>query len=44
MIVLFLRGGRPGVRAEAIVERRDDGEEVLRVPYTAFRLAAPTSG
>ena len=44
MIVIFLRGGRPGVRAEAIVERRDDGEEMLRIPYTVCRLAAPTSG
>lgn len=48
MIVVFLRGGRPGVRAEAIVETRDDGEEMLRVPYTAFglagRRAAPTCG
>lgn len=37
MIVLFLHGGRPGVRSEAIVERRGD-EEMLRVPYLAFGL------
>jgi hypothetical protein len=43
IIVVFLRGGRPGVHAEAIVERRGD-EEVLRVPYTVFGLAGFTSG
>lgn len=37
MIVVFLEGGRPGVRAEAIVERRGD-KEVMRVPYTTFGL------
>jgi hypothetical protein len=38
LIVVFLRGGRPGARAEAIVERHGD-REVRRVPYTAFGLA-----
>jgi len=43
MIVVFLRGGRPGARAEAIVERHGD-REVLRVPYTAFGLAGRRAG
>jgi hypothetical protein len=38
MVVVQLRGGRPGVHLEWIVDEAD-GEEVLRVPYLAFGLA-----
>ena len=37
MIVLFLKGGRPGPSLEWIVDEVD-GEELLRVPYLAFGL------
>lgn len=38
MVVVHLRGGRPGIHLEWIVDEAD-GEEVLRVPYLAFGLA-----
>lgn len=37
MVVLFLRGGRPGPNLEWIVDEVD-GEELLRVPYLSFGL------
>jgi hypothetical protein len=37
MIVLFLKGGRPGPNLEWIVDEVD-GEELLRVPYLSFGL------
>ena len=37
MIVVHLRGGRPGVSVRWIVDEVD-GEELLRVPYLAFGL------
>jgi hypothetical protein len=37
MIVVYLRGGKPGVSLEWIVDEVD-GEELLRVPYLAFGL------
>ena len=37
MIVVYLRGGEPGVRVRWIVDEVD-GEELLRVPYLAFGL------
>jgi hypothetical protein len=37
MIVVYLRGGEPGVKMEWIVDEVE-GEELLRVPYYAFGL------
>ena len=38
MIVVYLRGGKPGVSLQWIVDEVE-GEELLRVPYLAFGLA-----
>jgi hypothetical protein len=39
LIVVYLRGGEPGIGAAAIVERRGD-VEVMSIPYTTFGLEA----